>query len=136
MIQYRKRIHRLDTDAVVAARVRGDSGSAEDVVGAGGFAFQEGGGAEAVDEERGAAGAGGVREEVEHLQAAGVAEVGCVGVGREGEGGVRRVFGGEVGGEVPEATFGGGIVFVSVAGLRRVGRGEGREEGTGWREVP
>lgn len=61
---------------------------------------------EAVDEEGGAAFAVGVGEEMEHLQAAGVGEVGRVCVGAEGEGGVGGIFGGEVGCEIPEASCG------------------------------
>lgn len=91
-------------DAGVAAGVGVDGDRAEEVVGLGVFVAEEGGGFEAVDEEGGAAGAVGVGEQVEGLEAGGVAEVGVVGVGVEGEGGVGGVFGGEVCREVVEAA--------------------------------
>lgn len=43
-------------------------------------------------------------EQVEGLQTGRVGEVGCVGVGFEGDVGVGCVLGGEVGGEVVEAA--------------------------------
>ena len=48
---------------------------------------------EAVDQEGGSAGAVGVREEVEGLEAGGVGEVCRVGVGSQCQGGVGAVFG-------------------------------------------
>lgn len=104
VVQHRKRTHRPDAHAFIPARMSGHADRAQDVVSGRRFEPEGGGCFEAVDEEGGAAGAGGVREEVEHLQAAGVGEVGRVGVGGQGEGGVGRVFGGEVGGEIPEAA--------------------------------
>lgn len=76
----------------------------ENLVGGVGFFEESLGGFEAVDEEGRAAFAFGVREEVEHLEAGRIGEVGCVGVGWEGEVGVGCVFHCEVGCEVVETT--------------------------------
>ena len=78
--------------------MRVDLQGAEIVEGVGALGAQDGGGAEAVDEQGGAAGAVGVREHVEGLEAGWVGEVGVVGVCCEGEGCVGCVFEGEVGG--------------------------------------
>lgn len=77
----------------------------EGFVGGRGFREEGSSGVEAVDEEGGAACAGGVREEVEHLQAGWVREICVVGVRGEGEVGVGGVFHSEVCCEVVEAAW-------------------------------
>lgn len=84
--------------------MRGYAYVGEDAVGCGVFGAECLGGSEAVDEDCLPAAAVGVGEEVEELEAGRGAEVGRVGVHAEGEVGVRGIFFGEVGGEVPEAT--------------------------------
>lgn len=76
----------------------------QDLVGRVRFFAQCSSGVEAVDEERSATFTVGVREEMEHLQAGWVGEIGRVGVGWEGEVGVGGIFHGEVCCEVIEAT--------------------------------
>ena len=50
-------------------------------------------------------GGGGVREEMEELETTWVSEIGCVGMGGEGEGGVGCINWGGLGSEVPEAAI-------------------------------
>ena len=83
----------------------GYRGSAKNVISLRCFIFEGCSCFEAVDEKRGSAFAVGMGEEVEHLQAARVGEIGRVCVGAEGEGGVGGVFGGEVGCKIPEASY-------------------------------
>lgn len=88
--------------------MRGHRRLREDLVGARVRLAQLRRAAEAVDEQRGAARALGVREQVEHLQPGRVGEVGRVGVGGERERRVRRVLVRQVRGEVVEAAVVGG----------------------------
>ena len=99
----------VDTpDGRVAARMRDDLLLAQCPVRALILTVQILSGREAVDEGRCAAGAVRVREQMEHLQAAGVGEVGRVGVDGEGEGRVGCVGGIGGGGEVPKGAIVGG----------------------------
>ena len=94
-------------DFCVAARVADDGHSAQDVEVLApllSLIVQVRRGCEAVDERALTAGAFGVREEVEHLQAAGIGEVGRVGVDGESKVGVGSVGRVRHRGEVPEAT--------------------------------
>jgi hypothetical protein len=64
------------------------------------------GAGETIDEEGLPTAAVGVGKQVEGLESGWISEVGIVGMGREGEGGISRVFHSEIGGEVVEAAYG------------------------------
>ena len=96
----------VDTaDLFVPARMRRDLARAEHFVEVWVTFEQMRGGGKAVNKRRFAAGAVGVGEHVEHLEAAGVGKVGCVGVDGEGQGRVCSVCRVDRGSEVPESTI-------------------------------
>lgn len=104
VFQYRLRRCRLQADPGVAARVRVDSRLREPQVRVLVFNVQRGGGSEAVDQRAAAAGAVGVGEQVQGLQASGFGEVSVVVVRLEAFGRVGSIFGRKVGSEVVEAA--------------------------------
>jgi hypothetical protein len=64
------------------------------------------GAGETIDEEGLPTAAVGMGKQVEGLESGWISEIGIIGMGREGEGGISRVFHSEIGGEVIEAAYG------------------------------
>jgi hypothetical protein len=104
MLEYRKPAIRLDRNAFIARSMSMYIRGSQDLVRLGVLLLQVARDLEAVDEERGAACAASVLEEVESLEACGVGKVCSVSVGFEGDVCVGCVFWGEVSSKVVEGA--------------------------------